>query len=113
MASYKSVIRQSRHGASSMPWPRQICDTEWGSVIELSMNTPGFGGGVSTLGQPALTISNPIESGCITNSARTHAGTPAGLNICGGWGLAPSVMRTTTMLAAWAFIAPESVRGWY
>jgi hypothetical protein len=37
----------------------------------------------------------------------------AGLNICGGCGLAPSIMRTTTMLAAWTAIAPESIRDWY
>lgn len=77
-----------------MPWPRQICDTEWGSVIQLSIKTPGFGGGVSSLGQPALTISNPIESGCITNSARPHAGRSASLTVYGGCGLAPSSMSS-------------------
>jgi hypothetical protein len=38
---------------------------------------------------------------------------PAGLNVCGGYGLAPSIMRTTKMLAAWTSIASESVRGWF
>jgi hypothetical protein len=40
----------------------------------------------ASLGQAARTISNP-ESGCSSNSARTHAIKSADLNICGDWGL--------------------------
>ena len=67
----------------------------------------------SSLGQPARTIPNPIESGCITHSTRTHARESAGLNICGGWGLASSTIQTTRILTASTSLAPECVRGWY
>ena len=55
---------------------------------------------------PGATRPNLLQSGCITNSARTHPSEAAGLNGCGCCGLAPSAMRTTTMLAVWAIIAP-------
>jgi hypothetical protein len=42
---------------------------------------------------------SPIESGCITNSARTHARKTASLNVCGACGLAPSIIWTTNTLS--------------
>jgi hypothetical protein len=44
------------------------------------------------------------RQGCISHAARTHLGEPAGLKACGGCGLAPSIMRVPTLLAAWIFI---------
>ena len=43
--------------------------------------------------------------GCTTYRARTHPRESAGLDVCGGWDLTPSIMRTNTGLAAW--IAPR------
>jgi len=60
----------------------------------------------ASLGQSALTISNPIESGCITNSVRTHARKSADFEVCSGWDLTLSILRTTTLLAACTSIAP-------
>jgi len=34
-----------------------------------------------------------------------HASKSAGSNVCRGWGLASSIMRPTTILAAWTSIA--------
>ena len=41
----------------------------------------------------------------------TRAKKPAGLNVCGGCGLASWILRTTTILAAWTAVAPEGVWG--
>jgi hypothetical protein len=79
-------------------WPQRslLEHPERGFIIQPRVEAPGFRGGASTLGQPAQTISNP-ESGCFTQSARTHARTSAGLNVCGGCSLAASIMRTPTI----------------
>jgi len=43
-------------------------------------------------------------SGCGRCGVWSHSGELASLNVCGGWGLVPFILRTIAMLAAWTAI---------